>query len=54
MFLKNSTFMYQVHSLKTYRPIRFSYGFARAGKTAYEASEKMFKKYAHSVQPYGP
>ena len=29
--------------LKTYGPIRFSYGIDRAGKTAYDTSEKMFK-----------
>ena len=40
--------------LKTYGPIRVSYGFDREGKTAHDRSEKMLKKYAHSVQPYGP
>ena len=38
--------------LKTYGPIRVSYGFDRAGKTAHDTSEKMFKKYAHGVKQF--
>ena len=40
--------------LKTYGPIIVSYGFDRAGNTAHDTPEKMFKNYEHSVQPYGP
>ena len=40
--------------LKTHGPIRVSYGFDRAGKSAHNKREETFKKHAHSVQAYGP
>ena len=40
--------------LKTHGPSKVSYGFDRAGKTTHDTLKKIFKKYAHSVQPCRP
>jgi hypothetical protein len=39
---------------KGFGPTIIFYGFDRAEKTAQDTSEKLFKKYAHSVLGNGP